>query len=70
MTTYRMGLPNFDDGMANYAAMLREGLAKYGIVGMAGPAQQPLLAFFRLVRSFRPPNDARPTRLNQIECLF
>ena len=55
---YRMGLPNFDDGMANYAAMLREGLAKYGIVGMASPAQQPLLAFFRLVRSSRPPNDA------------
>ena len=69
MATYRMGLPNFDDGMANYA-MLREGLAKYGIVGMASPAQQPLLAFFRLVRSSRPPNDARLTRLNQIECLF
>ena len=69
MATYRMGLPKLDDGMANYA-MLREGLAKYGIVGMASPAQQPLLAFFRLVRSSRPPNDARPTRLNQIECLF
>ena len=64
-----MGLPNFDDSMANYA-IPREGLAKYGIVGMASPAQQPLLAFFRLVRSSRPPNDARPTRLNQIECLF
>ena len=36
MATYRMGLPNFDDGMANYA-MVREGLAKYGIVGMAEP---------------------------------
>ena len=69
MATYRMGLPKLDDGMANYA-MVREGLAKYGIVGMASPAQQPLLAFFRLVRSSRPPNDARPTRLNQIECLF
>ena len=69
MATYGMGLPKLDDGMANYA-MLREGLAKYGIVGMASPAQQPLLAFFRLVRSSRPPNDARPTRLNQIECLF
>ena len=29
-------MPNFDDGMANYA-MAREGLAKYGIVGMAEP---------------------------------